>query len=402
MKKGWKKMVVYVLTGLLFVAVIAGMTGCPSAVGPDDEGFAKLLSSDGADSGYFGGSVSIDGNYAIVGACGGTLHMAYIFVRSSSGWTQQAKLTPSDGGVWDYFGCSVSISGDSAIVGAQYHDIPTKENAGAAYVFVRSGTTWTQQAKLTASDSKTGDQFGQCVSIRGNDAIVSSYARDNNQGVAWVFVRSGDTWTEQAKLTASDGAGWDMFGASASISGDYAIVGAWGDDSYKGSAYIFERSGVTWTEQPKLTANDGAASDYFGSSVSISGDSALVAAHGDDSNKGAAYVFVRGGTGWTQQEKLTADDRANGDVFGQSVSIDGDRAIVGASGDDDLGVDAGSAYLFERSGAVWTQQPKLTANDGAAGDSFGCSVSVSGDRVIVGARLDEDQGDNAGSAYIYY
>jgi hypothetical protein len=391
------------LTPLLLAALVMALTGCPNPEDPEpDEGFAKLLSSDGASSGYFGSSVSISGDYAIVGACGGSLHAAYIFVRSGSGWTQQAKLTPSDGGGWDYFGCSVSISGDYAIVGSQYHRLPGKENAGAAYVFVRSGTTWTEQAKLTASDSAGGDQFGQCVSICGNDVIVSSYARDNNKGVAWVFVRSGGTWTEQAKLTASDGTGWEMFGISASISGDYAIVGACGDDSYKGSAYVFERSGATWTEQPKLTADDGAAGDYFGMSVSISGDSALVGANGDDSNMGAAYVFVRSSTDWTQQARLTAGDRANGDQFGRSVSLDGDRAIMGAFGDDDQGSDSGSTYVFERSGVTWTEQPKLIASDGDAGESFGCAVSIDGDRAIVGARTDDENGSNSGSAYIFY
>ena len=301
----------------------------------------KLTASDGTAGDSFGWSVSISGDTAIVGSFrdsdnGSESGSAYIFVRSGTTWTEQQKLTASDGTASDWFGRSVSISGDTAIVGA--HSL-------SAYVFVRSGTSWTQQQKLTASDGvAVGDSFGASVSISGDTAIVGAYGDDDkgtNSGSAYVFVRSRTSWIQQQKLTASDGTAGDSFGWSVSISGDTAIVGSYRDSdngSESGSAYIFVRSGTTWTEQQKLTASDGAVDDWFGRSVSISGDTAIVAAY-----SGSAYVFVRSGTSWTQQQKLTASDGASSDAFGISVSISGDTAIVGAHTDD---YDHGSAYVF--------------------------------------------------------
>ena len=215
-------------------------------------------------------------------------------------------------------------------------------------------------------------------------------------------------WTNEQKLTASDGATYDYFGNSVSIDGDYAVIGAWKDGdnwSMFGSAYIFHKSGTTWTEQAKITALDGAAEDYFGYSVSISGDYAVIGAWKDGDHgywSGSAYIFHRSGTSWTQQIKLTAPDAAAGDWFGYSVSISEDYAVIGAHWDDDNGANSGSAYIFLRSGTTWTQQAKLTASDGAAEDEFGRSVSIDGDYVVVGACHDDDDGTDSGSAYIFH
>ena len=265
--------------------------------------------------------------------------------------------------------------------------------------------------KITARDGAAGDEFGLSVSIDGDYAIVGAYLDDDkgsSSGSAYIFRRVGTVWTQEAKLTASDGAAGDQFGRPVSLSGDYAIVGAYLDDdkgSASGSAYIFRRDGTVWTQEAKLTASDGAAGDEFGFSVSLSGDRAIVGAWLDDDkglNSGSAYIFRRDGTVWTQEAKLTASDGAAGDQSGFSVSISGDRAIVSSHGDDDNGSISGSAYIFRRVGTVWTQEAKLTASDGAAGDLFGLlSVSLSGDRAIVGALRDDDKGLNSGSAYIY-
>jgi hypothetical protein len=172
-------------------------------------------------------------------------------------------------------------------------------------------------------------------------------------GSAYVFTRSGSTWTQQAKLTASDAAAGDLFGDPVSVSGDTAVVGAYGNDdagSWSGSAYVFTRSGGVWTQQAKLTASDAAADDWFGISVSVSGDTAVVGSDWDDDagrNSGSAYVFKRNGSTWTQQAKLTASDAAEGDWFGVSVSVWGDTAVVGSSFDDDAGLYSGSAYVFD-------------------------------------------------------
>ncbi len=228
---------------------------------------------------------------------------------------------------------------------------------------------------------------------------------------AIAFVPSAGALVEQAKLTAKDGAVFDSFGVSVALSGETAIVGAdldhVGANAEQGSAYVFTRSGGVWTEEAKLTAGDGAAGDEFGFSVAISGETAIVGAYGDDAgangDQGSAYVFIRSGGVWTQQAKLTASDGAAGDEFGRSVAISGETAIVGA-GLDDVGANGnqGSAYVFILSGGVWAEQAKQTASDGAAFDLFGVSVALSGDTAIVGAYLD-DVGANGdqGSAYVY-
>jgi hypothetical protein len=316
---------------------------------------------------------------------------------AQANWLERQKLLASDGNATDVFGYSVSISGDYAIVGA-YGDDGYK---GSAYIFRWDGTNWSQQAKLTASDGAAWDLFGCSVSISGDYAIVGAYGDNGYKGSAYIFKRDGTSWSQQAKLLASDGAANDYFGVSVSISGDYAIVGAYYDDG-KGSAYIFKRDGASWSQQAKKTASDGVASDYFGYSVSISGDYAIVGAYGDEDNgnlSGSAYIFKRDGTSWSQQAKMTASDGAAGDNFGYSVSISGDYAIVGAYLDDDKGADSGSAYIFKRDGTSWSQQAKLLAADGNASDNFGWSVSISGDLAIVGAHQYYSGG--TGKAYIF-
>jgi len=370
----------------------------------------KVLSSDGAAYGRFGISVVMDGDTALVGAFEDNSYKgaAYVFVRSGTNWTQQAKLTASDGAAEDYFGRSVALSGDAALVGASNDDIGANSFQGSVYVFTRNGMNWTQQAKLTASDGAAYDGFGYSVALDGDTALVGAPDDDiganNGQGSVYVFTHSGATWSQQAKLTASDGVAYDYFGYSLALDGDTALVGAFADDiganNGQGSAYVFTRSGTNWTQQARLTASDGAAGDYFGK-IALNGDTALVGAPRDDdrgTDSGSVYVFTRSGTSWSQQAKLTASDGAAYDGFGVSVAFSGDTALVGAYYDDDLGSASGSAYVFSRSGTNWTRQAKLTASDGAAFDHFGISVALSGDTALVGA-----DGDNfeQGSAYFY-
>jgi len=375
---------------------------------------AKLTAADAAPSVAFGFSVALSGDWAVVGAPGdnvgvGDSGSAYVFVRSGGAWLQQAKLTAADAAFRDEFGYSVALSGDTVVVGA-YRDDDWGTDTGSVYVFVRSAGVWTQQAKLTAMDATEFDNFGWSVALSGDTAIVGAPSDSDGgalSGSAFVFVRSGGVWTQQAKLTAADAAALDEFGSSVALSGDTAVVGAYGDDdggSSSGSAYVFVRSGGVWTQQAKLTAADAAALDEFGSSVALSGDTALIGAHRDDdggSSSGSAYVFVRSGGVWTQQAKLTAADAALGEDFGWSVALSGDTGVVGAWHDDGGGADRGSAYLFVRSGGVWTQQAKLTAADAALGDAFGFSVALSGDTAVVGAIWDDDGGDASGSAYVF-
>lgn len=371
----------------------------------------KLTAFDAAANDRYGWAVAIDGEYAIVGSKfdddgASNAGSAYIYVSDGNIWSEEAKLSASDGGASDEFGFSVAISGNYAIVGAPGDD-DFGSNSGSAYIFFNNGSSWTQQAKLTASVGVANDEFGTSVSIEGDYAIVGASFDDAgtmDSGGAYIFHRSGSTWTEQAILSASDAATNDQFGQSVSIDGDYAIIGALADDFGTGSAYIFNRSGSSWTQQAKLIASDAAASDLFGKSVSISGEYAIVGARLDDDNGGAsgsAYIFNRSGTSWSEQTKLTASDAAANDEFGFSVAIDGDRAVVGAHTNDDDGTNSGSAYVFSRSGTSWSEEAKITANDASANDQFGYSVSVSGFNAIVGGFRNDDDGTDSGSAYVF-
>ncbi|HHE37467.1 MAG TPA: T9SS type A sorting domain-containing protein [Candidatus Cloacimonetes bacterium] len=374
----------------------------------------KILASDGTEDDYFGYSVSINGDYAVIGAFydgenGDGSGSAYIFQRNGTNWTEQAKLTASDGAAYDEFGRSVCIDGDYVVIGA-YGDDDNGFMSGSAYIFWRNGSNWSEQAKLTASDGDDWDRFGYSVSISGDYAVIGAYRDDDNgdeSGSAYIFQRNGGSWTEQAKLTASDGDAGDWFGRSVFIDEDYALIGVEEDEDNgeeSGSAYIFHRNDSSWTEQAKLTASDGAADDHFGESVSIDGDYALIGAYGDydnGMNSGSAYIFQRNSSSWIEQDKLTASDGAAHDDFGFSVSINGDYAVIGAHGDDDNGSVSGSAYIFKRNGSSWIEQDKLTASDGAAHDVFGFSVSINGDYAVIGAHCNDDNGEYSGSAYIF-
>ena len=252
----------------------------------------------------------------------------------------EIKITPDDGSDWDEFGSAVSIDGDYAIVAAPRDD-QNGNSSGSAYIFHREGDGWTQQTKLLLEDPEVGDYFGWSASISGDYAIVGAMFDDDigeNSGSACIFHRSGDNWTLQAKLLADDGDVGDAFGVSVAIYNDYVIIGTWGDDA--GSAYIFHRAGATWTQQAKLTADDGDLGDDLGCSVSIDGDYAVIGAYSDDEggyNRGSAYIFHRIGASWTQQAKLIADDGETGDMFGSDVSINGDYCVIGAIGSDLIG-----------------------------------------------------------------
>jgi len=374
---------------------------------------AKLLSADGAAGDEFGRSVSIDGNTAVVGApldddAGVSSGAAYVFVRSGTSWSQEAKLTASDAAIDAMFGTSVSVSGDTIVVGAPDLAVGAS-TAGAAYVFVRSGMSWSQQAKLVASDAAADDHVGVSVSVDGDTAVVGAHGPIifGAGGAAYVFVRSGTSWSEEDKLTASDAAGSDEFGRSVSIAGQTIVVGAPQNDdagSATGSAYVFVRRATIWNQQAKLLAGDRAANRLFGQSVCVVDDTAVVGAPGTvgfSSTAGAAYVLVRDGTTWSQQAKLQGSDSVIGDQLGLSVYITGGTVLAGAPSDDDAGLNSGSAYEFERDGTSWIELAKLVASDEAANDSFGSAVSMSSDLAVVGAPFDGDSGLLSGSAYAF-
>jgi len=270
---------------------------------------------------------------------------------------------------------------------------------------------WNQEAKLLAADGAAYDRFGVSVALSADRIVVGAYLDDDNgtdSGSAYVFRWDGSQWVQEQKLLAADGAPGDLFGVSVALFGDRIVVGAQLDDDNgynSGSAYMFRWDGSQWVQEAKLLPTDGAAYDEFGLSVAVSGDRIVVGAIYDDdngTNSGSAYVFRWDGSQWVQEQKLLAADGAAGDFFGRSVALFGDRIVVGAQLDDDNGTDSGSAYMFRWDGSQWVQEAKLLPTDGAAVDEFGVSVALSGDRIVVGAYGDDDNGPNSGSAYVFY
>ena len=361
----------------------------------------------------FATSVAMDGNNVIVGTRGDNnfAGAAYFFVRDGEEWTRTQKVSAEDAERAAWFGVSVDIDGNYAIIGAKNDG--DENDYGAAYIFEHEGDEWIQQQKVTADDAGVNDYFGTWVAIDGEYAIVGSpqddLGEEDEAGSAYIFHFNGDEWVQQQKLIADDFAGGDQFGNAVSISGDYVIVGSKNCDSdvgiLTGAAYIFNRDGDEWTQTHKLEADDKAAADYFGVSVAISGDWAIVGAWSDDLDggnaAGAAYLFEHNGDDWNQQ-KIVANDAEAGDNFGINVSIDGNQAIVGAKGGNGDFEGSGCAYLFALHDGEWIQQEKLAPDDGAFGNNFGITTSISGDYVVAGApnfRLENRM--NAGAAYIY-
>jgi len=390
----------------------------------------KLHASDPSGADDFGNSVAISGNTLVVGGPGNDvgLHQSgsiYVFVRSGISWTQQVRLEPTDAGAEEWFGWSVAIDGDTIVAGKPNDDDACTWgcDSGSAYVFVRSGATWSQQAKLTADDGGEWDYFGRTVVIQGDTIVVGAPQGGPlwHQGAAYVFLRSGTTWMQQAQLVASDGSSWDEFGGALAIDGETILVGArldgvadgcLSDETCgSGSAYVFVRSGGVWTEQAKLTADDASTWDHFGRSVAISGDVALVGAPcrseiyfecgSFNRRPGRVYAFARTGSSWSQEFTFSAPASAPMDYFGDSLSILGDAVLIGAPGDDERGSDSGAAYVFIRSGPTWEPYARFAGTWGSGGVYFGVTVALEHESAVVGSPGDHDWGYDAGAAFVF-
>lgn len=294
----------------------------------------------------------------------------------------------------DYFGYSVAVDGDTAVIGA----INDNATSGAAYVYTRTGTAWSLQQELTAADGAANDEFGYAVAISGNTALIGAAVKNDGQGYVYAFTRSGTVWAQSQEFTEPGaGAPDDCFGCSLALSGTTALVGADGANGNVGAAFVYTNSGGTWVAQGQgfLGANVG---DFFGFSVALgpAGDTAVVGAFGTASEAGSAYVFTRTGATWSQQTVLAAGDPHAGDRFGYSVAAGSGAALVGAYASGT----AGAAYAFTQSGTAWSQSSKLVPADPTGADSFGASVALSGTTAIVGAY---QHGGSAGpgAAYVY-
>ena len=390
------------------------------------EVFEKLLATDGAASDHFGHSVvaSADGLTVVVGAYLGdgiirNSGSAYVFTKQANGnYFQAQKLLTSDGVVQDYFGCSVAISADGlvVVVGA-FSGGDEGSGTGVTYVFTKQANgSYLQTQKLLASDGIFGDAFGNSVAISGDGStiVVSANCDDDkgpDSGSAYIFTKQPNgSYLETQKLLGSDGASGDFFGGSVAVSGDGStlVVGAYGDDDKgpdSGSAYIFtKQTDGNYLQTQKLSTSDGAVQDYFGCSVAISADGTTVAVGaftGGGEGTGTVYVFTKQADGsYLETQKLVATDGAAYDSFGISVAVseNGSTVVIGAYGDDDKGIDSGSAYIFtKQSDGSYLQTQKLVASDGAASEHFGTSVAVSNTSVVIGAPHHLSKG----AAYVY-
>src|SRR5436190_2192608 len=275
------------------------------------------------------------GAIAVVAACSpDPLGSSLAFERAGLGglvWGGEQKVVSSDAAELDEFGVSVAVTTDHAVVGAYGDDF----YRGAAYVFVKTSNSWSEEQKLVASDGAEGDSFGHAVSLAGDRALVAAYAADAYRGAVYVFVKSGNAWIEEQKLVASDGVAGDNFGYTVSLAGERALVGAYWDDNLRGAVYSFIRSGSatrsSWTQEQKLVASDGSDGDRFGNAISLAGDGVLIGAFGAGANRGAAYVFARNGGPWSEQQRLVASDGLSPDLFGWSVGLAAGQALIGAN-----------------------------------------------------------------------
>lgn len=299
-----------------------------------------------------------------------------LFFPTVSFATTEAKLTASNAGSGDAFGRAVSIDSDIALLGAPMEDDPS--NSGAVYVYRFDGTNWIEEAKLNPGDAASSDEFGYSVSIHNGVAVIGAHFDDDagsKSGSAYIYRYDGTNWIEEAKLTASDAASGDEFGHVVSIHGNTVVVGAyWEGWARAGAAYVYRYDGTNWVEETKLTASDAGSYDYFGSSVSIYNDAIVIGVPFDDdlgSQSGSAYFFRFDGINWLEEAKLVASDGGFSDEFGSAVSISSDAVLVGARNNTN-----GSAYVFRYDGSNWAEESILTASDGAAIDYFGNTVSL--------------------------
>jgi len=369
---------------------------------------AKLIAPDGGRLDYLGQSVAISGNTAVVGSAShGGMGAAYVYVRDGTTWTLQAKLTAPDGSHGDDFGWSAAISGNTILVGARLTD-DQGFASGAAYLFVRDGTTWTLQQKVLADDGGVDHNFGAAVALEGDTALIGASGDDEFWGAAYIYVRSGTTWTQQAKLLPRGGNRWMGFGSAVALSGNTALVGAPGHHTKArstGSATVFIRKGTIWIRQMQIAPRDGEAWDFFGTSVGLSGDTAMIGCPGDDgkaADSGSVYVYTRSGAIWTQRDRLFPADGESPDGYGRSVALLGDVALVGAYRDNnEKGQYAGSAYVYSRDGTAWEPETRLTALDGRADQHFGSTVALTNNAALIGAVKDNDLAEDSGAAYVF-
>jgi len=370
----------------------------------------KMLDSPGQAGAELGRSVTVSGDRLIAGAWladdrGSLAGAAVVFRCDGLGWIEEQRLVASDGKPFDFFGWSVALSGDVAVVGAV--------SAGAAYVFRRTGASWIEEARLTAFDGVTSHHFGDSVAISG-DVIVVGEDQDDPSGTwsgsAYVFRYRLGQWIPERHLTAFDGHSYAHFGSEVAVDGDVAVIGAYLSDSVdgpsSGAAYVFRFEDGGWNDEQKLAAGDGEVWAFFGAGVAVSGEHIVCGARWKDvviggrlmQDVGAAYVFRFDGRGWAKTQQLLDPAPVIGDGFGYSVALWDVDLAVGVPNRDDFGAHSGAVQVFRRDGARFVHDRKLLAPDGRPDDRFGESVAVSERWIGIGEPLDDD---NLGKAAVF-
>ena len=409
--------IIVLLASCLCFAASASQSAAPNAW----KQLAELTPANRTNQDWFGISVAISGNTVVVGAFDSNIETtgtAYVFVQTPGGWgnmTQTAILSPSDGGAG--FGTSVAISGDTIIVGAANasnldFQTPQQQGPGGAYVFVKPPTGWTdmtETAKLTASDGADGDAFGYNVSISGDTLAVGALFAHSGAGAAYIFVKPPSGWsnmTQTAELTASDATNFDNMG-SVAISGDTVLTGAYGHNNFRGAAYVFVKPGTGWTDMTQTAEfSSPRANQIYGFSVAVRGDTAIVGAVGAHQGVGAAYLYVKPQGGWkstaTFTARLSAPIASGVSGLSQGISASGNTIVLGAPGTT-VGSNQGQGALlvYVKPETGWQSTNKfaaeLTASDGAANDNLGVSAAVRTGHVVGGATKSGPPGE----AYVF-
>lgn len=420
----------------IVISIFAFLFFCtPLSAAPETE-LLKLLPESMGIEPNFGRAVAMYGNWVMVGAHNADIRsgdsgQVQAYYYNGTNWEKKLRLEGTDTGGYDYFGFSIAISGNYAVIGAPGAEIGEavpEIGPGAAYVFHYEGANWHQTQKLVASDGADNDQFGSTVDINDNRLIVGAFQDDDageQSGSAYVYHYEGDAWVQEQKLTATDAMAWDKFGTSVTIAGSNVLVGAPydslnDDETTTGSAYFFHHNGTTWEEVQKLSDNTVTNHSYIGHSVALLGNNAIVGGYGANTGpnfygSGGAYIYQFDTTDpnypngmYELKQKLHPSDGVRGERFGFSVDIISNYAIVGAPWSEfDAAIAStdkkGSAYIYRYNDTDWIEMQKLAASDSAAGDELGYSVAISSDFALVGAPFNDDvtEGVNAGSAYIY-
>jgi hypothetical protein len=374
----------------------------------------KIAPTNGASSDELGRSVCVRGDVAIAGA---TLDSetnpnqgsAYVFRFDGVNWVEEQKLIAPDGMTDDNFGKSVAIEGDFAVVGAPLTD-DNGTNSGSVYFYKFDGTTWNFEQKIFPNIPALGDEFGLAVSLDNGKLLIGAPKEDgsvtNNRGAAYFFSYNGSIWVEDQKVFYGFSSNDDFFGYSVDLDDDRAVVSAYLDDDNgvnSGSAFVYDFDGSTWIETQKLIASNGATGDAFGFSVSVEDDKIACGAYANSTKglgTGAVYIFELAGT-WTEDTILYASDFNLDDWFGYSLEMDSTSLAIGSFHNDDLGAESGSCYFFRHTGTDWIEEFNLLSSDGVLGDEYGFDVSVDGMQLLVGSPMDDDNGTNSGSLYFY-